>query len=88
MRRSKAAIGAALAGALALAGCGGETGRVGIASAKPAPAPSDSSTKAEAKDQPYPSTYRHYPGTPTALVGATIYDGKGGWIDKGAVLFS
>ncbi|OJW62734.1 MAG: amidohydrolase [Sphingomonadales bacterium 63-6] len=88
MRRSKAAIGAALAGALALAGCGGETGRVGIASAKPAPAPSDSSTKAEAKDQPYPSTYRPYPGTPTALVGATIYDGKGGRIDKGTVLFS
>nr|WP_086493311.1 amidohydrolase [Novosphingobium panipatense] len=36
---------------------------------------------------PYPSTYKSYPGTPTALVGATVYDGLGGRIDKGVVLF-
>lgn len=36
---------------------------------------------------PYPSTYKPYPGTPTALVGATVYDGRGGKIDKGVVLF-
>ncbi|MXP29417.1 amidohydrolase family protein [Porphyrobacter algicida] len=35
---------------------------------------------------PYPSTYRAYPGRPTALVGATVYDGKGGRIDNGTVL--
>ncbi len=33
---------------------------------------------ATAQDAPYPSTYTPYPGTPTALVGATVYDGKGG----------
>ena len=37
---------------------------------------------------PYPSTYRPYPGAPTALVGATIYDGAGGRIDGGTVLFA
>jgi imidazolonepropionase-like amidohydrolase len=36
---------------------------------------------------PYPSTYKSYPGTPTALVGATIYDGRGGRIENGVVLF-
>ena len=35
---------------------------------------------------PYPSTYRAYPGTPTALVGATVFDGAGGRIDNGVVL--
>lgn len=38
-------------------------------------------------DTPYPSTYRPYPGVPTALVGATIYDGAGGRIENGTVLF-
>ena len=36
---------------------------------------------------PFPSTYKPYPGRPTALVGATIYDGRGGRIDNGTVLF-
>ena len=35
---------------------------------------------------PYASTYKAYPGRPTALVGATIYDGNGGRIDNGIVL--
>lgn len=38
-------------------------------------------------DGPYPSTYKPYPGTATALVGATIYDGAGSRIDNGTVLF-
>ena len=38
--------------------------------------------------EPYASTYRAYPGTPTALVGATVFDGNGGRIDNGTVLFS
>ncbi|MFM2300399.1 MAG: hypothetical protein RLZZ84_135 [Pseudomonadota bacterium] len=37
---------------------------------------------------PYPSTYKPYPGTPTALVGATVFDGAGGRIDGGTVLVS
>jgi imidazolonepropionase-like amidohydrolase len=54
-------------------------------------------TGADAKNQdkkaapivadPYPSTYKSYPGTPTALVGATVYDGRGGRIENGVVLF-
>jgi len=37
---------------------------------------------------PYPSTYRPYPGVPTLLTNVTIYDGEGGRIDRGAVLFA
>jgi imidazolonepropionase-like amidohydrolase len=38
-------------------------------------------------EAPYRSTYKRYPGAPTALVGATVFDGKGGRIDNGTVLF-
>jgi imidazolonepropionase-like amidohydrolase len=37
---------------------------------------------------PYPSTYHVYPGVPTLLTNVTIYDGEGGRIDHGAVLFA
>ena len=36
---------------------------------------------------PFPSTYNPYPGVATALVGATVYDGAGGKIENGTVLF-
>lgn len=36
---------------------------------------------------PYPSTYRAYPGVPTLLTNVTVLDGEGGRIDNGAVLF-
>lgn len=39
-------------------------------------------------DTPYASTYERYPGAPTALVGATVYDGAGGVIDGGTVLLA
>ncbi|RJY09498.1 amidohydrolase [Aurantiacibacter aquimixticola] len=42
----------------------------------------------ETASEPYASTYARYPGVPTALVGATIYDGAGGRIDNGVVLFA
>ncbi len=51
----------------------------------------DSAGSADASgalDTPYPSTYAAYPGAPTALVGATVYDGTGGRIDNGTVLLS
>ncbi|MBN8483586.1 MAG: amidohydrolase [Sphingomonadales bacterium] len=35
---------------------------------------------------PYPSTYKPYPSVPTALVGATVFDGTGKQIDGGTVL--
>jgi len=38
-------------------------------------------------ERPFPSTYRPYPGIATALVGATVFDGAGGRIDNGTVLF-
>jgi hypothetical protein len=37
---------------------------------------------------PYPSTYRAYPGVPTLLKGATVLDGQGGRIDGGDVLIA
>lgn len=38
-------------------------------------------------EAPYASTYKPYPGRPTALVGATVYDGRGARIENGTVLF-
>ena len=35
---------------------------------------------------PYPSTYRPYGGVPTAIVGATIFDGEGGRIENGTIV--
>ena len=37
---------------------------------------------------PYPSTYKPYPGVPTLVRGVTIFDGEGGRIDGGSVLFA
>ena len=37
---------------------------------------------------PFPSTYKPYPGEPTALVGATVFDGAGGLIENGTVLLA
>jgi len=46
------------------------------------------SASAEPTEVPYASTYRPYPGAPTALTGATIFDGAGGRIENGTVLFA
>jgi imidazolonepropionase-like amidohydrolase len=70
---------AILGGALALAACS-TTG-----DSRPAKSAKGSDTSADA---PYASTYQAYPGAPTALVGATVYDGAGGRIDNGTVLFA
>src|SRR6476469_2756904 len=49
----------------------------------------DAASASSAIDKnPYPSTYHAYPGAPTALVGATVFDGAGGRIDGGTVLFA
>ena len=71
---------AALIAAAALAACA-TTGDA--KSGKKAPSPAASIDK-----NPYPSTYRAYPGVPTALVGATVFDGAGGRIDNGTVLIA
>jgi imidazolonepropionase-like amidohydrolase len=49
-----------------------------VPAAKPAPFNKD----------PYPSTYRAYPGPATAIRNVTVYDGEGGRIDNGIVFFS
>ncbi len=64
-----------LTGALALAAC---TNSPGTRSAS-APPP-------VVNENPYPSTYRPYPGRPVALVGATVFDGTGKRIENGTVL--
>ncbi|HEU4819926.1 MAG TPA: amidohydrolase [Qipengyuania sp.] len=62
-------------GALALAACANTAGEPKSASEKPV-----------VNTNPYPSTYRAYPGRPVALVGATVFDGAGKRIDNGTVL--
>lgn len=39
-------------------------------------------------ENPYPSTYKPYPGAPTVVRGATVFDGEGGRIENGVVFFS
>ena len=82
--RARGACLSALACALALGACA----TTGTATAK------DKDDKDEPRfaamtegDGPYASTYQRYPGRPTALVGATVFDGTGGMIENGTVLF-
>lgn len=51
-----------------------------------APAPTQGSSAEP--ENPYPSTYRAYPGVATAIRGATIFDGEGGRIDNGVIFLS
>lgn len=66
------------AAALALTGCAAASG-----TERPATAAAPGSA-----EEPYASTYEAYPGVPTAITGATIYDGAGGRIENGTVLFA
>ena len=63
-------------GALALASCANTTAEPKSASA----------AKPAVNANPYPSTYRPYPGRPVALVGATVFDGTGKRIENCTVL--
>jgi imidazolonepropionase-like amidohydrolase len=74
---AKALAPLALVSAVCLASC---TGQDGVRSTGAA-----SAASAEA---PFPSTYKPYPGVPTALVGATVYDGAGKLEPGGTVLFA
>jgi imidazolonepropionase-like amidohydrolase len=69
---------AATAMTAALSACSISTGTGSTTTAATRPAPINT--------DPYPSTYRTYPGTPTALTGATIFDGEGGRVENGTVL--
>ncbi len=67
--------------ALVLAGCASKpSSRPSSAAAKPVPVKWNA--------DPYPSTYKAYPGVPTLIRNVTIYDGEGGRTNNGTVLFA
>lgn len=77
MKRTKAlTIGAV---ALCLVGCAAQSGEPRTTSSRPA---------ASYSRDPFPSTYRAYPGVPTLVRNVTVFDGEGGRINGGAVLFA
>jgi imidazolonepropionase-like amidohydrolase len=73
MRRRLLAVGLA---AIALPGCAS-------LSPKPKPAP-----PVAINQDPYPSTYVRYPGAPTVIRHATVFDGDGRQINDGTVVFA
>jgi imidazolonepropionase-like amidohydrolase len=62
--------------ALALTGCAALEG-------EPKPAP-----PIRINEDPYPSTYVRYPGVPTVIRHATVFDGEGRRYDNGTVVFA
>jgi imidazolonepropionase-like amidohydrolase len=75
---------AACAAAALLFGCANQAAAPRSASADP---PGKSAPpRYQPPADPYPSTYRPYPGVPTAITGATVYDGEGGRIENGTVV--
>src|SRR5690349_1989861 len=77
-------VAAALAAALVV-GCASQGSEAQSTSAAPkASAP----PRYSPPDDPYPSTYRPYPGVLTAITGATIFDGEGGRIDNGTIVLA
>jgi imidazolonepropionase-like amidohydrolase len=77
-----------LASALALAACA-TTGTAGDTekSAMMDKGEDKAFAATPAGDPVFASTYKPYPGVPTVLRGATVYDGKGGRIENGVVFF-
>ncbi len=69
--------------ALLATACSPSRPEVGSASAT-TPAPE----RRAVMEDPYPSTYRPYPGVTTAIVNATIFDGEGGRIDNGTIVMA
>ncbi|RYG95921.1 MAG: amidohydrolase, partial [Alphaproteobacteria bacterium] len=77
-------VGFVIALALALSACAN-------GNAAPKSASSDNPAPGRGKGfnhDPFPSTYHAYPGVPTAIVHATVYDGEGGRIEDGTVLLA
>ncbi|HEX8192568.1 MAG TPA: amidohydrolase family protein [Allosphingosinicella sp.] len=77
---------AAATAVAALIGCANQSSEARSASAQPEnkSAPPRYTPPAD----PYPSTYRPYPSVPTAITGATIFDGEGGRIENGTIVMS
>jgi imidazolonepropionase-like amidohydrolase len=72
---------AALAATALLLGCAATQ-----ATTEPAPKAGAAPARYVPPEDPYPSTYHPYPGVPTAITGATIYDGEGGRIENGTIV--
>lgn len=82
MRR--AGLAALAVSALVATGCAsGQAEPRGAAQSTPPPP-----ARRAAMEDPYPSTYRPYPGVPTAIVNATIFDGEGGRIEGGTIVLA
>lgn len=79
--RIRALLALAAGGSL-MAGCAASAADTNSASKAP-PAQSAKSDK-----QAFPSTYKAYSSTPTAITGVTIFDGEGGEIDNGTVFMA
>src|SRR3954468_2078344 len=71
-----------LALTVSLLGCAASAPPPKTAAAAPATPPKSYS------HDPYPSTYRAYPGVLTAIVGGTVFDGEGRRIDNGVVILA
>jgi imidazolonepropionase-like amidohydrolase len=76
-------LAALLAAAGLLGGCAATAG----ATDKPAASASAAPAAAPGAD-PFPSTYRAYPGVATLITNVTIFDGEGGRIERGQALFA
>ncbi|HEX8363907.1 MAG TPA: amidohydrolase family protein [Allosphingosinicella sp.] len=76
---------AAAAAVAALIGCANQRTEAQSASAEKAQSKA-SGPRYTAPDDPYPSTYRPYAGVPTAITGATIFDGEGARIENGTIV--
>ncbi|PCD03709.1 amidohydrolase [Sphingomonas spermidinifaciens] len=74
------------AAAMALLGGCAAQGGGGAKSASSSKAPAPGMNKGYSHD-PFPSTYRAYPGRPTLITNVTVLDGEGGKIEGGQVLF-
>lgn len=72
-----------LAAPLALVACSNAKEAPKSASAAPA-----AEKPAKVNKDPFPSTYKAYPGQATAIRNVTIFDGEGGRIENGVVFFS
>ena len=81
MRASTRLLILGMTSALALSACNGNDSKPRSASAAKTPG------KPYDRD-PFPSTYHAYPGVATVVTNVTIYDGEGGRIDRGQVLFA
>lgn len=81
------ALPAAIAASVLLVGCATDSGARPATASASASKPGPGLNKGYSHD-PFPSTYKRYPGVPTLVTHVTIFDGEGGRIDDGSVLFA